>query len=49
MPTPERLHPSLASSVRQLALDPMEEARKRLIVALDVPERNGCNRAGEPT
>ncbi|MGA7109931.1 MAG: orotidine-5'-phosphate decarboxylase [Terracidiphilus sp.] len=36
MPIPDQL-PLSASPVRQLALDPMEEARKRLIVALDVP------------
>lgn len=34
MPIPERLHPSLA--VSNPALDPFEEARKRLVVALDV-------------
>ena len=36
MPNLKWLNPSLASS-RPTALEPMEEARKRLIVALDVP------------
>jgi orotidine-5'-phosphate decarboxylase len=36
MPIPDQL-PLSASPLRQQALDPMEEARKRLIVALDVP------------
>ena len=39
MPIPERLNPSFASSLPQAPVqnDPMEEARRRLIVALDVP------------
>jgi orotidine-5'-phosphate decarboxylase len=37
MPNPERQNPSLASS-RSAALDPIEQARDRLIVALDVPD-----------
>jgi len=39
MPIPERLNPSFASSLpsAQVQNDPMEEARRRLIVALDVP------------
>jgi len=36
MPIPDQL-PLSASPDRQVALDPMEEARRRLIVALDVP------------
>jgi orotidine-5'-phosphate decarboxylase len=36
MPIPERLNPNF-SAVLPPELDPMEEARKRLIVALDVP------------
>jgi orotidine-5'-phosphate decarboxylase len=36
MPIPERLKPSVAPA-RVVELDPREEARKRLIVALDVP------------
>ena len=36
MPIPERLKPSFGPS-RLVELDPLEEARKRLIVALDVP------------
>ncbi len=36
MPKLERLNPSLASS-RPTVLDPMDQARRRLIVALDVP------------
>ena len=40
MPIPERLNPSFASarSAAPVRPDPMEEARKRLIVALDVPD-----------
>ena len=37
MPIPERLNPSFASA-RPPAMDPMEESRKRLIVALDAPD-----------
>ncbi len=37
MPIPERLNPTFASA-RPAALDPLELARKRLIVALDVPD-----------
>ncbi len=37
MPIPERLNPTFASS-RPAAADPIEKARKRLIVALDVPD-----------
>jgi orotidine-5'-phosphate decarboxylase len=37
MPIPERLNPTFAP-VRPLATDPVAEARKRLIVALDVPD-----------
>ena len=39
MPIPERLNPSFGSSLpsAQIANDPIEEARRRLIVALDVP------------
>jgi orotidine-5'-phosphate decarboxylase len=37
MPIPDRLNPSFASA-RQPAVDFVEEARKRLIVALDVPD-----------
>jgi orotidine-5'-phosphate decarboxylase len=37
MPIPDRLNPSFASA-RPPALDLMDEARKRLIVALDVPD-----------
>jgi orotidine-5'-phosphate decarboxylase len=37
MPIPERLNPSLASSSSS-AQDPLEQARDRLIVALDVPD-----------
>jgi len=37
MPIPERLNPTFAP-VRTLATDPVAEARKRLIVALDVPD-----------
>ncbi|HVU48196.1 MAG TPA: orotidine-5'-phosphate decarboxylase [Terracidiphilus sp.] len=36
MPIPERLNPSFGG-VRVAEVDPIEEARKRLIVALDVP------------
>lgn len=36
MPIPERLNPSFGSA-RVAEVDPIEEARKRLIVALDVP------------
>ena len=40
MPIPERLNPSYASSLppAPVQFDPMEEARRRLIVALDVPD-----------
>lgn len=44
MPIPERLNPSF-SSVRAAAaprLDPVEEARKRLIVALDTPDADSA-------
>ena len=37
MPIPERLNPAFASAGPPLA-DPLDEARKRLIVALDVPD-----------
>ena len=37
MPIPERLNPSFAFA-RPPAVDYMDEARKRLIVALDVPD-----------
>jgi orotidine-5'-phosphate decarboxylase len=39
MPIPERLNPSFASTQTPTAVqfDPMEEARRRLVVALDVP------------
>ena len=37
MPIPERLNPSF-SSARPTGPDPVEEARKRLIVALDAPD-----------
>jgi orotidine-5'-phosphate decarboxylase len=37
MPVPERLNPS-SGPVRVAEPDPLEEARKRLIVALDVPD-----------
>jgi orotidine-5'-phosphate decarboxylase len=37
MPIPERLNPTFAYA-RPPATDPVEEARKRLIVALDVPD-----------
>jgi orotidine-5'-phosphate decarboxylase len=39
MPIPERLNPSFASALppAPAQFDPMEEARRRLIVALDVP------------
>jgi orotidine-5'-phosphate decarboxylase len=39
MPIPERLNPSFASALppAPVQFDPMEEARQRLIVALDVP------------
>ncbi len=37
MPNPERLNPSPGAS-RSLELDPLEGARQRLIVALDVPD-----------
>ena len=39
MPIPERLNPTFASSLPQAQVqsDPIEEARRRLIVALDVP------------
>jgi len=44
MPIPERLNPTFASSLptSQLQNDPMEEARRRLIVALDVPTAKGA-------
>jgi orotidine-5'-phosphate decarboxylase len=40
MPIPERLNPSFGTAwpVASLPVDPLEEARKRLIVALDVPD-----------
>ena len=39
MPIPERLNPNFASDLdsARASFDPMEEARKRLIVALDLP------------
>ncbi len=37
MPIPERLNPAFARTSATIA-DPMDEARKRLIVALDVPD-----------
>jgi orotidine-5'-phosphate decarboxylase len=37
MPIPERLDPAIASA-NSAVVDPLEEARKRLIVALDVPD-----------
>jgi orotidine-5'-phosphate decarboxylase len=41
MPIPERLNPSFASSC-QTATDPLEAARQRLIVALDVSDAAGA-------
>jgi orotidine-5'-phosphate decarboxylase len=41
MPNLERLNPSLAPS-RPAVLDPLEQARQRLIVALDVPNANAA-------
>ncbi|HET6169605.1 MAG TPA: orotidine-5'-phosphate decarboxylase [Terracidiphilus sp.] len=41
MPQLEQLNPSLGSS-RALALDPVQQARQRLIVALDVPNANAA-------
>jgi len=40
MPIPERLNPSFGTAwpVASLPVDPLEEARKRLIVSLDVPD-----------
>jgi orotidine-5'-phosphate decarboxylase len=40
MPIPDRLNPTFASSLppAPVKFDPMEEARRRLIVALDVPD-----------
>jgi orotidine-5'-phosphate decarboxylase len=40
MPIPERLNPSFGSAwpAAPLPVDPLEEARRRLIVALDVPD-----------
>ncbi len=40
MPIPERLHPTFASARQPVVhpLDPLDEARRRLIVALDVPD-----------
>jgi orotidine-5'-phosphate decarboxylase len=46
MPIPERLNPSFAPTL-PAALDPMEEARKRLIVALDVPDAASASRPGQ--
>jgi orotidine-5'-phosphate decarboxylase len=43
MPIPDRLNPSFASA-RPPALDLMDEARKRLIVALDVPDAASATR-----
>jgi orotidine-5'-phosphate decarboxylase len=43
MPIPERLNPSFAMN-RPAAMDPLEEARKRLIVALDVPDATAAAR-----
>jgi orotidine-5'-phosphate decarboxylase len=37
MPIPDRLNPTFGTALRP-ATDPLEEARKRLIVALDVPD-----------
>ena len=44
MPIPDRLNPAFASSLpaAQVRPDPMEEARRRLIVALDVPDANAA-------
>jgi orotidine-5'-phosphate decarboxylase len=42
MPIPERMNPSFASP-RQPQVKFIEEARKRLIVALDVPDAAGAN------
>jgi orotidine-5'-phosphate decarboxylase len=42
MPIPERLEPGF-SPVRVAEHDPFEEARKRLIVALDVPDLNSAS------
>lgn len=41
MPVPERLNPSFGA-VRPADPDPVEEARKRLIVALDVPDADAA-------
>src|SRR5271169_2047921 len=40
MPIPDRLNPTFATSLPPVPVqsDPMEEARRRLIVALDVPD-----------
>jgi len=45
MPIPERLHPTFAAAKPALPvlLDPLDEARKRLIVALDVPDAASAN------
>jgi orotidine-5'-phosphate decarboxylase len=44
MPIPERLNPTFAPvrAPAPVRLDPMEEARKRLIVALDVPDEQAA-------
>jgi orotidine-5'-phosphate decarboxylase len=42
MPNLERLNPSVISS-RAAALDPIEQARRRLIVALDVPNESAAS------
>jgi orotidine-5'-phosphate decarboxylase len=41
MPIPERLNPTF-NAVRNVAPDPLAEARKRLIVALDVPNADAA-------
>jgi orotidine-5'-phosphate decarboxylase len=43
MPIPERLNPSFAPTL-PAALDPLEQARNRLIVALDVPDLASASR-----
>ena len=46
MPIPERLNPAFASADSAVA-DPLEEARKRLIVALDVPDAASAHALAE--
>jgi orotidine-5'-phosphate decarboxylase len=43
MPIPERMNPSFAPKL-SAASDPLEQARNRLIVALDVPDLTSANR-----